>query len=195
MVGRPREFDEEQVLDAAMQAFWSKGYEATSLGDLMAATGLHKGSLYQAFGDKHALFLQVLARYLAEMRRHKNECMAKAATPLEGIKAVAHSMVDMADADPICPKGCMAINSLVELAPHDTDVERMMTEHVANMRESLEGAISAAQDVGEIGKERPASVTAAMMMTFMAGLATTMKGQIDKDTAHQLLDSQFEVLV
>ena len=195
MVGRPRQFDEEQVLDAVTQAFWSKGYEATSLGDLMAATGLHKGSLYQAFGDKHALFLQVLQRYLADMRRHKNECIAKATTPLAGITAVAHSMIDMADADPVCPKGCMALNSLVELAPHDPDVERMMTEHVANMRESLEGAISAAQDVGEISKDRPAPVTAAMMMTFMAGLAATMKGQIDKDTAHQLLDAQFEALV
>lgn len=55
MVGRPRQFDEEQVLDAAMKAFWAKGYESTSLADLVEVTGLHKGSLYQAFGDKHTL--------------------------------------------------------------------------------------------------------------------------------------------
>ena len=64
MVGRPREFDVEQVLEAAMQAFWANGYEGTSLTDLVAATGLMKGSLYQAFGDKHSLFIQTLNRYL-----------------------------------------------------------------------------------------------------------------------------------
>ena len=68
MVGRPRQFDEDLALDSAMQAFWAKGYEATSLADLMAATGLHKGSLYQAFGDKHSLFIRALNRYLEEMR-------------------------------------------------------------------------------------------------------------------------------
>jgi TetR/AcrR family transcriptional repressor of nem operon len=195
MVGRPRQFDEDEVLDAAMQAFWSKGYEATSLGDLMAATGLHKGSLYQAFGDKHALFLQALQRYLADMRRHKNECVARAATPLDGLRDAAHSMIDMANDDPVCPKGCMAINSLVELAPHDADVERIMNDHVRNMRESMEAALAAAQEAGQIGRERSPEVIAALMMTFMAGLAATMKGQIDKKAAHRLLDAQFGALL
>ena len=59
-VGRPREFDEDAVLTAAMDAFWRQGYEATSLSDLCACTGLHKGSLYQAFGGKHELFMKSL---------------------------------------------------------------------------------------------------------------------------------------
>ena len=62
-VGRPREFDEEAALEAAMDAFWQKGYEATSLSDLCTCTGLHKGSLYQAFGDKHQLFMRALLHY------------------------------------------------------------------------------------------------------------------------------------
>ena len=59
-VGRPREFDEKAALEAAMDSFWQKGFEATSLADLCACTGLHKGSLYQAFGDKHQLFMRAL---------------------------------------------------------------------------------------------------------------------------------------
>ena len=62
-VGRPREVDEDAVLEAARDAFWQKGYEATSLADLCQCTGLHKGSLYQSFGDKHALFMRALQRY------------------------------------------------------------------------------------------------------------------------------------
>ncbi len=133
MVGRPREFDPEIVLDAAMQAFWAKGYEATSLADLMDATGLHKGSLYQAFGDKHSLFIQALKRYLSDMRRMKNEMMAQAATPLDGIRAVTHGMIDIADDDCTCPRGCLAINTLVELAPHDAEVQEVMTDHIQRM--------------------------------------------------------------
>ena len=64
-----------------MVAFWAKGYEATSLADLMDATGLHKGSLYQAFGDKHTLFLQALDRYLAEMRSTVTKKLRAAPTP------------------------------------------------------------------------------------------------------------------
>ena len=89
MVGRPREFDEEQVLDAAMKAFWAKGYEATSLADLVSVTGLHKGSLYQAFGDKHSLFIQTLNRYLQNVRQHKNQMLEAAETPIGGIRAVS----------------------------------------------------------------------------------------------------------
>ena len=192
MVGRPRQFDTEQVLEAAMQAFWAKGYEATSLVDLVAATGLLKGSLYQAFGDKHSLFLQALNRYLAEMRRRKNECLAQATSPLEGIKNVMHRMIDMADSDSECPKGCMAMNSLAELVPHDPEVRQVMEKHMSHMRASMAKTVSRAQAAGEIRSERPAEEITLLLMTFMAGLATTMKGPLNKQQAHKLLDMQLE---
>src|SRR5210317_1187307 len=87
-VGRPRGFDEAKVLDAAMEVFWRKGYESTSLADLLEATGLHKGSLYQAFGDKHTLFISALRRYLEGMRSRKNVLLRETESPLEGIRAV-----------------------------------------------------------------------------------------------------------
>ncbi|MFQ5548442.1 MAG: TetR/AcrR family transcriptional regulator [Woeseia sp.] len=195
MVGRPREFDPEIVLDAAMQAFWAKGYEATSLSDLMQATGLHKGSLYQAFGDKHALFIQALKRYLGEMRRQKNKLLAGAATPLDGIRAVTHAMLDIADADCACPKGCMAINALIELAPHDAEVKAVMLDHIDRMRGSVTEAVKHAQEAGQIRTERSAEEITALILTFMAGLATTMKAFVSKEDAHQLLEAQFDAVV
>ena len=195
MVGRPREFDVEQVLDAAMQAFWSKGYEATSLADLMSVTGLHKGSLYQAFGDKHSLFVQALKRYLSDMRRQKNELLKEAPTPLDGIRNVLHRMIDIADSDCACPKGCMAINSLVELAPHDAKVQKIMADHIQRMRGSLKETVANAQVAGQIGQGRPAGLITAMLFTFMAGIGTTMRGQLRKPEAHDLLDAQLEALL
>ena len=195
MVGRPREFDENQVLDAAMQAFWAKGYEATSLADLVSTTGLLKGSLYRAFGNKHSLFLQTLNRYLENMRRQKNEILAEAATPLEGLRSVLHGIIDTSDGDSACPKGCMAINSLVELAPHDEKVQRIMGDHAQRMRGSMTKTLTQAQAAGQISSLRSPELLTSLLMTFMAGLAATMKGPVSETEAHQLLDAQLEMLL
>lgn len=194
MVGRPREFDTDEVLDAAMRAFWDKGYESTSLCDLMQATGLHKGSLYQAFGDKHSLFLQSLQRYLAEMRRQKTAILKSAATPLEGFINVAHGMVDMAIGDSDCPAGCMAINSLVELAPHDAAVQDMLADHLQAMRKSMVETITAAQKNGQISTARPAELISNIVLTFMAGIGAHLKGAMTGAEAHDLLDAQIQAL-
>ncbi|MFQ6005616.1 MAG: TetR/AcrR family transcriptional regulator [Woeseia sp.] len=195
MVGRPREFDPEIALDAAMQAFWAKGYEATSLKDLMEATGLHKGSLYQAFGDKHSLFIQALKRYLADMRRMKSAQLARAPTPVDGIRAVTHGMLDIADGDCACPRGCLAINTLVELAPHDSDVRKVMDDHVQRMRSGLTEVIARGQAAGQIREDRSPEKITALLMTFMLGLGTNLRGYLSKQDAHKLLDAQFEAIL
>jgi TetR/AcrR family transcriptional repressor of nem operon len=173
-----------------MELFWAKGYKATSLTDLMAATGLHKGSLYQAYGDKHSLFIASLKRYLEDMRKLKNQLLNDAETPLDGLRTVAHGMLDLADADPLCPKGCMAINALVELAPHDPEVKRIMVEHMQLMRASMTDVVTRAQSAGQIGTTWPPEVITGLIMTFMAGLATNLKGAMNLPEAHQLLDAQ-----
>lgn len=195
MVGRPREFDEEQVLDAAMKAFWANGYEATSLADLVSVTGLHKGSLYQAFGDKHALFIQTLNRYLQNVRRHKSHILEEADTPLGGIRAVLHGFIDMSEDDSSCPRGCMAVKSLVELAPHDPEVQRIMDEHKNGMRASIESRLRQAQANGELDADKSAEMIASLIMIFMDGLATQASGPMDVGAAHELLDGQLDALL
>ena len=81
-MARPREFDESEVLDAAIAAFWRGGYAATSISDLQAATGLSRGSLYKAFGYKHGLFLAALDRYLRHGLLALDGVFAEAASPL-----------------------------------------------------------------------------------------------------------------
>jgi TetR/AcrR family transcriptional repressor of nem operon len=195
MVGRPRQFDEEQVLDAAMKAFWAKGYEATSLADLVSVTGLHKGSLYQAFGDKHTLFIQTLNRYLQNIRHHKNQVLQQADTPLGGIRAVLHGFIDMSENDADCPQGCMAVKSLVEMAPHDQEVQRIMDEHKSGMRASIESRITEAQANGDLGTEKSAEMIANLIMIFMNGLATEAAGPMEVSKAHALLDAQLDALL
>lgn len=177
-----------------MQAFWAKGYEATSLSDLMSATGLHKGSIYQAFGDKHSLFKQALKRYLQEIRQQIRDRLASAPTPLDGMRACAHGMLDDVAAQGTCPRGCLAVNSLVELAPHDPEVKEILDQHMELDRQLLEEVVRQAQAQGQLSAKRPPEVVTAMMMTFMAGLATTIKGIVTDEQAHELLDAQFDAL-
>ncbi len=196
MVGRPREFDEEQVLDAAMKAFWANGYEGTSLADLVAVTGLHKGSLYQAFGDKHSLFIQTLKRYLQNIRRQKNRILDEAETPLGGIRAVLHGFIDMSEIDADCPQGCMAVKMLVEMAPHDSEVQRIMQEHKSGMRASLERRVIQAQANGELDADKSPAMITSLIMIFMDGLAAqATAGPMNAEQAHALLDGQFDALL
>ena len=86
-MARPREFDMNQALDAALNTFWTQGYEATSMTDLMEATGLHKGSLYKAFEDKHDLFMKSLTRYLDNAWTMSQATLTEAQKPLDGLRA------------------------------------------------------------------------------------------------------------
>jgi len=195
MVGRPREFDEEQVLDAAMKAFWANGYESTSLADLVAVTGLHKGSLYQAFGDKHSLFIQTLNRYLLNMRHFKNQILEGADTPLAGVRAVLHGFIDMSEAYADCPQGCMAVKMLTEMAPHDADVKQIMEAHKKNMGASMERGLAQAQADGDLDSDKSPEMITALLMIFMDGLATQATGPMNIEDAHELLDGELDALL
>ena len=89
----PREFDMDEALDAAMSVFWEKGYEGTSMADLMAATGLHKGSIYKAFTDKHDLFVKALKRYLNQGASEFAGCAAACVNSQAGFAAALESDV------------------------------------------------------------------------------------------------------
>ncbi len=194
MVGRPRQFDESDVLDRAMQSFWAHGYESTSMADLVEATGLHKGSIYQAFGNKHQLFIAALKAYLDGMLAQKNEALKAADSPLDGIRSVLHTMLEIADDDAACPRGCMALNALVELNPHDPEVRQLLESFMTRTRESMVEVVRQAQDAGQVSRSRPAELITMMMMTFMSGLAAQLKGPLTKPEAHQLLDAQLEMV-
>jgi TetR/AcrR family transcriptional repressor of nem operon len=188
-VGRPREFDEEAALEAAMDAFWAKGYEATSMADLCSVTGLHKGSLYQAFGDKHTLFMDAL-RYYADKEFHEVAAVAfKSDSPLECIRAAVSKICEDAGGD----KGCLMINSIVELAPHDAEVKAALKGFGEQRLRVITNLIGKAQEQGEISvKTEPYKLARQLMMT-MAGGAAMVKGVLAPEeiteAMNDLLDS------
>ena len=188
-VGRPREFDEEQVLAAAMQAFWRKGYEATSLVDLTDATGLNKASLYRVFGDKHQLFMAALKNYAAIEFRETTAVVSEKASPLTNIRAVVKKITDDAGSE----KGCMMINSMVELAPHDAEVKQLLQSFGEQRLQAVQGMIIQAQATGEIRAELDPQKLAVSLMIAFAGSAAMVKGFMPDeqivDNLENLIDS------
>ena len=129
---RPREFDEGTALQAAMECFWQRGYEATSLRDLTASMGLTAPSLYNAFGDKQRLFARALERYLdnttrGRLRRLEQTLAPKAALHQFFAEIVEHSINDRQR------KGCFLVNSALEVAPHNAECRGVIAAQFAEI--------------------------------------------------------------
>ncbi len=187
-VGRPREFDEEQVLAAAMDAFWRKGYEATSLVDLTECTCINKASLYRVFGDKHLLFKAALKNYADTEFRETTSVVSADASPLANIRAVVKKVSDDADSD----KGCMMINSMVELAPHDPEVKQMLQGFGEQRLQAIQDMIAQAQAADEIRTELDPHKLAMSLMIAFAGSAAMVKGFIPNESIVENLENLIE---
>jgi TetR/AcrR family transcriptional repressor of nem operon len=182
-VGRPREFDEEAALEAAMDAFWQKGYEATSMADLCTCTGLHKGSLYQAFGDKHALFMRSLHHYADTEFKEGAAVALQQETPLESIRALVRTVCRYLDEG----KGCLMINSMVELAPHDPEVKKLLASEGQRRIHVITDLLTRAQQMGEIRAELVPGKLAQQLMIGLAGSAAMGKGLIPQAQVQEIL--------
>ncbi len=166
-MARPREFDIDEALQAALETFWSKGFEATSLQDLTEAMGIPKGSLYKAFGDKKALFLRALGAYLEAGRRRLAVALA-ADAPLAALREwLEHPTRCGAGAGE--PRGCFVVNTTVELAPHDAEVAAVTGEHWRKLERVVAEALRRGQASGSVRKDRGAAELARLLVGFQAG--------------------------
>ena len=193
-VGRPRQFDEAEVLQGAMDVFWRKGYEGTSMSDLMAATGLHKGSLYQAFGNKHQLYIRALQDYIANMAAKMGGIVNGAESGVEGIRAAMYHHIDMGACEDGVNSGCMALNSLVEDAQHDEDIMAVLgTAYEMRMR-LIGEAVARAQGEGDLRGDIPVERLANIIASLEAGLLAELKGPLDEAGARSQVDDLLTAL-
>jgi len=149
-MARPKAFDREDVLDKATQVFWLKGYEATSIQDLVEATGINRGSLYNTFTDKAGLFGAVLGRYTDRSPARTLVANADDGPPRATIEAFFADLVHIGAADPE-RRGCLLTNTAVELAPVDAEVAAYVRRALAVMEDALARLVERGQFTGEIG--------------------------------------------
>ncbi len=167
-MARPREFDEEVVLEAAMQCFWARGYEATSVRELVEQTGITGASLYNAFGDKRALYERVLDRYVeASILDRIRRC--ETLEPREAISAFFAEIVRRSLEDRQ-HKGCMLVNAALDVAPHDPDFQKIVGGVLVRMEAFFLGRVRAGQADGVIALSLPAETLAQHLLGVVMGL-------------------------
>ena len=180
-VGRPREFDTSQALAAVRDRFWEHGYAATSIDDLMTATGLGKGSLYGAFGDKRALFLRVLNEYAKERLANVREQLMEPPRAIDALRSLLRP-------DFSSPRGCFLVNCTYELAPHDAEVVALARKTFAAFESVFADTVSRAVAEGDLPASTRPRELAATLLALMQGqecLARTGLGKAGlKGIAH-----------
>lgn len=164
-MARPREFDERAVLVAAQSAFRTKGYAGTSLQDLMDATGLGKGSLYAAFGDKRGLYLRVLEEYAREAAAGVGDALERP----RAIEALHKHLLAIARASTTGPS-CLLASSAAELAAVDVDVGQCVQDAFDQLDSSFARAVAQAQDEGDVDADANASALGGLLLAVSRGL-------------------------
>jgi TetR/AcrR family transcriptional regulator, transcriptional repressor for nem operon len=173
---RPREFNETDVVAAARDEFWSRGYAATSVDDLTTVTGLGKGSLYGAFGDKHGLFLRALDDYIGSATdRIRGQLRDPAHGAYDRLTRHIRAQARAVAAD-TSRRGCMMAKSAAELGATDDAVERNVERAYAMWRAELVDCIKEAQRDGTIDADTNPQALATTLLAFMRGLEALHKG-------------------
>ncbi|MBJ8097921.1 TetR/AcrR family transcriptional regulator [Bacillus cereus group sp. N11] len=175
-MARTREFDEDQVLDAAMQLFWEKGYEATSLSDLTSRMGIQRPSIYSTFGDKKELFEAALRRYTMSRASDIRNKLQSHSSVKESFSIFFANVVNEEYAGDLS-KGCFCINTMVELAPHDERFEILTREHQMYLAVIFQETIERGIQSGELEVNTDAKSLAQALIVALIGLTVMMKSR------------------
>lgn len=177
-MSRPRAFEEETVLEQALGQFWQAGYEGTTIGDLEAATGLGRGSLYAAFGDKRQLFLRAFEHYLDSA---SEERLAPLRRPEAGRAELVAFFRDAARgcSTDQARKGCLVTNCAVEMAASDVDVAARVGRHLDRFERAIGQVVRRAQARGEIAAGRDPVRLARFLVVCLQGMQVLARSRPD----------------
>ena len=164
-----KNYNVTDVLERAMHAFWAHGYEATSINDLVAATGINRASIYAAYTNKHNLFMESLRHYDRIYRQQFLERVARENEPKEAILAAFKVAAKQCDSSKT-PVGCLLVNTVLELAPHDADVHAFVNASLREVENFFASMINAAQRDGSVRIGLDARQTAQALLGLFLGL-------------------------
>ncbi|MBB5936567.1 TetR/AcrR family transcriptional regulator [Streptomyces zagrosensis] len=172
-MGRTKEFDPDAALRAAMDLFWRKGYEATSMQDLVEHLGLGRGSIYGTFGGKRELYLKAMDRYGEDAREAIVGRLSGAGSGLAAVRDMVRYYAESAlkDAD---HKGCLMTNTAVEL-PADQGASRRVAASLETLETAIMGALVRARAEGELAQDKDPASLARFLVTLLQGIRVVGK--------------------
>lgn len=169
---RQKEFNYDDKLIAARNLFWEKGYNATSLNDLVDTLKINRSSLYLTYGGKHELFLKCLNSYFQLKDNEYSQAMNSSEDPIEAVQNLVQAIVEIVLTD---TKTCMFVNSTFELARIDGEVKKMLKKQTLNAVKSIENLLKKAQQSGQLSMEKDPEAIAHYLI---AGVGSIWQTQI-----------------
>jgi AcrR family transcriptional regulator len=185
--GRPRLFDEQATLDQLTALFWDKGYSQTSMADIVAASGVHKSSLYSTFGSKDELFAAILRRYYEDRMAMFASIIEMAGDGFDAIHTFLDMMLDDVVSGP-SRRGCLLVNTSIELNGSAPGFEDFAVTYRGAMRELLRGLVAQAEPVA-CTDDLLTDQRTDLLQTFMLGLITATRGGADESELRRIIDS------
>ncbi|MGL5850915.1 MAG: TetR/AcrR family transcriptional regulator [Phycicoccus sp.] len=184
-MARPRSFDTDHAVERAMDLFWRKGYEATSLNDLLDELELGRGSLYQAFGSKDELYDRALRAYCARHAGGLIEMLEGADDVRPALRELLRTLAAADRADP--ERGCLLVNAATERADHRPTVE-VVQATMRRVESAMAGALERAQARGDLGPEKDPRALAGFLTTFVQGLRVMGKARAGRRTVDDAIE-------
>lgn len=192
-MARTKDFDENEVLSKAIQVFWCKGYNATSMQDLVDALGISRSSLYDTYTDKHTLFIKALERY----QREGNQQIQEIADQNDLAKNTIIKLLKLTISESACvkeQKGCFMLNAEVEVAPHDAEVNKIVCTNDQYMENIFCQVIKKGQASGELKNKQDAGALARFIFNAVKGMRVTAKSSPDRSIFDDIIKLTVSVL-
>ncbi|MYT33441.1 MULTISPECIES: TetR/AcrR family transcriptional regulator [unclassified Streptomyces] len=189
-MARPRKFDEGRAVDAAMEAFWAAGYEATSTQDLCDATGLGRSSIYNTFKSKHDLFERALARYMERKNGELAELLdSDTLTARQKLRAVLQRVIDEEFTRHPDGRGCLVVNTAVEVSSHDAPVAATLERDYGLRLEMIRAVIESGRRDGDIAPDKDSRTLAHLLIASIAGLRVSARAGVDRTALESVADA------
>ncbi|MFE9779388.1 TetR/AcrR family transcriptional regulator [Streptomyces sp. NPDC005775] len=190
-MARTKEFDPDAALQSALELFWRRGYEATSIADLVEHLGIGRASIYATFGNKHELYLKALDRYAEGRDPLLLDELSQPGPALPAVRAVVRRFAAEAASPEGRLYGCLVTNTAAELAPHDPAAARQVESSWERLETLLHSALVRARAQGELSGDRDPRALARMLLVLLQGVRIVGKASSDparvRDAAEQAL--------
>lgn len=192
-MARTKDFDEDEVLKKAVDLFWLKGYNATSMQDLVDGLGISRSSLYDTYGDKHTLFIKALESY----QNTNSGRVCGIINSKKSVKAIIKDLLEMISRELLSDethKGCFMVNAEVEVAPHDQKVSQLICKNDQQLEDAFYLVIKKGQENGEIKNTQDARALARFTFNTVKGIRVTAKSTNDKAVFADIIQMTLSVL-
>jgi len=192
-MARTKDFDENEVLSKAIELFWYKGYNGTSMPDLVDTLGISRSSLYDTYTDKHTLFVKALESYQNSGAARIQEIIDQP----EPAKVIIKKLLEIATTELLgdkLQKGCFMVNAEVEVAPHDAEVNKLVCRNDQQMEEAFYQVIKKGQESGELKNKQDARALARFVFNAVKGMRVTVKSTTDKSVFDDIINLTISAL-